>query len=362
MQRKLGTNPISQRERFRGCLLAGAVGDALGAPVEFMGEHELRQRFGPKGVTEFLPAYGRIGAITDDTQMTLFTAEGMMRGSARWHDRGLCSIPRVLHRAYLRWLKTQGVEQAQMDVYELDLCEAWLSQHSELHHRRAPGNTCLSALRSGYAGSHKKPINNSKGCGGVMRVAPIGLARPTDAFEIGVEAAALTHGHPNGFLAAGFLAELISALCKGAGLIQGAAHARGVLVAWEGHEEVLHALNRAVSLAKTKGKTASVSMLGQGWVAEEAMAISLFCALTADSLEDGVVRAVSHGGDSDSTGAITGNILGALFGEDAIPRRWLEQLELGSVIEQVADDLYDVFTTDDPWSTNAGLSERYPPN
>ncbi|MFP4649261.1 MAG: ADP-ribosylglycohydrolase family protein [Halorhodospira sp.] len=67
------------QERFLGCLLAGAVGDALGAPVEFLSRDEIRRRFGSEGVTRYAPAYGGLGRITDDTQMTLFTAEGLLR-------------------------------------------------------------------------------------------------------------------------------------------------------------------------------------------------------------------------------------------------------------------------------------------
>ena len=52
--------------RYRGCLIGGAVGDALGAPVEFMSRHEILQCFGAKGIRDFVPAFGRIGAITDD--------------------------------------------------------------------------------------------------------------------------------------------------------------------------------------------------------------------------------------------------------------------------------------------------------
>jgi ADP-ribosyl-[dinitrogen reductase] hydrolase len=65
----------------------------------------------------------------------------------------------------------------------------------------------------------------------------------------------------------------------------------------------------------------AIAELGEGWVAEEALAISVYCALVARDFRQGVVMAVNHDGDSDSTGAITGNLLGALHGVDAIPAR-----------------------------------------
>jgi hypothetical protein len=99
---------LTLRDRVRGCLLGGAVGDALGAPVEFMSYPEIKRRYGRGGIRDFAAAYGRVGAITDDTQMTLFTAEGLLRAHNRSIDRGICHPPSVVWRAYQRWLSTQG--------------------------------------------------------------------------------------------------------------------------------------------------------------------------------------------------------------------------------------------------------------
>src|SRR5262249_55569046 len=82
-----------------------------------------------------------------------------------------------------------------------------------------------------------------------------------------------------------------------------------------------------------------VEALGEAWVGDEALAIALYCALVAKSFEHGVVLAVNHGGDSDSTGSLTGNLLGALHGDSVIPERWLRDLELREVIEEIAADL-----------------------
>jgi ADP-ribosylglycohydrolase len=106
-----------------------------------------------------------------------------------------------------------------------------------------------------------------------------------------------------------------------------------------------------------------VESLGAGWVGEEALAISLYCALSARNFEHGVLLAVNHSGDSDSPGAITGNILGAALGVDSIPERWLAVLELRGVIEQIAADLdrhHERFDSDDIWSTTSPDWDRYP--
>jgi ADP-ribosyl-[dinitrogen reductase] hydrolase len=198
---------------YRGCLLGGAVGDALGAAPEFMSLAQIRGRFGPAGVTDYVEVYGRMGAITDDTQMTLFTAEALIRAHNRWLARGLSSVVDAGHHAYLRWLHTQGgrgVDQGLLD--------GWLVQQAGLHHRRAPGSTCLEALERGVAGTMERPINHSKGCGGVMRVAPVGLFPINDPFATACELAAITHGHPTGYLSAGAFAEIIHQLAEGADL------------------------------------------------------------------------------------------------------------------------------------------------
>jgi ADP-ribosyl-[dinitrogen reductase] hydrolase len=136
--------PAPTRERYRGCLLGGAVGDALGAPVEFMSRDGILRQFGPRGLTEMVPAYGKPGAITDDTQMTLFTAEGVLRAYIRGALRGICHPPSVIHYAYLRWLYTQR-EPVALD-HEL-LLTGWLIKQGELFARRAPGSTCIGSLR-----------------------------------------------------------------------------------------------------------------------------------------------------------------------------------------------------------------------
>ena len=364
VQARLYPHDLSQRQRqlarHAGCLLGGAVGDALGAPVEFMLRQEIQQRFGAQGVRGYASAWGRLGAITDDTQMTLFTAEGLLRAWVRHQMRGSGLVFGCLtDQAYARWMRTQGL-RAGFDTAADVSPDGWLISHPELFSWRAPGMTCLGALRdkrhAGYAA-----INASKGCGAVMRVAPVGmlsaaLHRDSDprerdriTFELGCEIAGLTHGHHLGRLPAGYLAVLVSALIDG--------------VAWdEAHQRAMRRmpsrnspagpliklLRRATDLARTQPLSSDcVASLGQGWVADEALAIAIYCAgsvlagpeVADDAFDQAIILAVNHDGDSDSTGAITGNIVGAALGRQAIADRWLEPLELRRVVEEVAEDL-----------------------
>ncbi len=171
-------------EKVRGCLLGGAVGDALGAPVEFLSLAEIGRSYGPGGPAVFDAAYGAAGCVTDDTQMTLFTAEGLIRAVVRQREKGICHPPSVVHHAYLRWLHTQGMDSAHPLFRPVDF-DGWLIGEERLFARRAPGRTCITALEGAAFGTVERRLNSSKGCGGVMRAAPVGLlAAPERAFRL----------------------------------------------------------------------------------------------------------------------------------------------------------------------------------
>lgn len=337
-------DPDNILSRFSGCLVGGAVGDALGAPVEFMPLDRIVARFGPEGITEYHPAYGKIGAITDDTQMTLFTAEGLILHRIKYGSR---PVSETIYQAYLRWLSTQyasGPSRLTAKYGSCMIADGILTGFKDLNASRAPGNSCLSALESGLMGTVRNPINNSKGCGGVMRIAPVGLALPNDrVFDTACDAAAITHGHPTGYLAAGCLAQIVSEILSGHGLPEAVEKSSAELRKRPNHRECLEAIQTALEdweNAPVSFKT--VERIGQGWIAEEALAIGLYCALVAgDDFEKAVWLAVNHGGDSDSTGAIAGNIMGAMFGLDAIPQKFLANLELKDVILEIAKDLFE---------------------
>ncbi len=340
------------RKAARACLLGGAIGDALGAPIEFLPLAQIRETYGPKGVTDFVHGDWPAGSITDDTQMTLFTAEALIRAKVRWIHKGLSHGPSVASHAYLRWLQTQG-EQAGFPLPTADL--GLLFSVPELHARRAPGNTCLSALKSMTRfGEPLVARNTSKGCGGVMRMAPVGLfdAKGNEgawqigagrwSFDMACDFAALTHGHPTGFLTAGVFAVIIGALATGAPIAQAVEIAVHCLIRREHSDETLRAIRRAQAAAADGDPSAEVvERLGGGWIAEEALSIGIYCALVSKTFEAGVLLAVNHSGDSDSTGSIAGNLLGLIHGEQAIPKRWLSDVELGGLISRVAEDLID---------------------
>jgi ADP-ribosylglycohydrolase len=337
------------------------VGDALGAAIEFKSLDEIRSEFGPAGLRDFSMCYRRVGAVTDDTQMTLFTAEALLRAEHLRHRVPDAKVSEVAWYAYLRWLETQGDVVQRRGIPDE---EGWLFRMRGLHARRGPGETCLSALRKGRMGTPEIPINESKGCGGVMRIAPAGFV-PGSPFRTGCELAAITHGHPSGWLSAGYLAQVVHDVAEGSTLDEAAVRALEVLRRHPGHEETAGAVEKALWMSRApRGTAADVEALGEGWVGEETLAIGLYAALAAHDFEHGVLLAVNHSGDSDSTGAIAGALLGLALGELAIPRRWVERLELRDVVEQVADDLHRHYGTGGlPCEGGqCGSWARYPPS
>lgn len=333
---------VSGLDRVRGCLLGGAVGDALGAPVEFMQLPAIRRAHGATiDLVDLAPA-----RFTDDTQMTLFTAEGLARALVGGHDKGITSDTELVYRAYLRWLHIQGVPWSQAAGHLADAEEqpdGWLVSNRVLHRRAEPGNTCLSALHSGRMGTPTDRINNSKGCGGVMRAAPAGLAfdDPAEAFRVGCDVAAITHGHPAGFLSAGALAAMVAHLMAGAQMHEAVTEALRLVEQDTEGAETAEALAEGIALGE-RGMPApeELERLGGGWVGEEALAIAVACALPATDLAVALSASVFHSGDSDSTGAICGNLLGALWGMEAVPPAWLDVLEARDVVDHVAVDLW----------------------
>ena len=336
--------------RFKGCLIGGAAGDALGYAVEFMPASSIFRKYGPDGITEYELRHG-VAEISDDTQMTLFTATGLLLGTTRGMTRGIMGdyAECYIARSYRDWYRTQTERYPLPEEYHF----SWLVNVPEMFSCRAPGNTCLSALEHGGNGTIDHPPNHSKGRGGIMRIAPVGLYfcdkkyEPEEIDRIGAKAAALTHGHELGYIPAAMLTHIIlriseygdsipdavkDAICMMPALFPTAKHM----------DELLTLIRKAVDLsAAGLDDLDAIRQLGEGWVAEETLAIAVYCSLKyADDFEKGIIAAVNHDGDSDSTGAVAGNILGAALGFDAIPEKFIDKLELKDVILEVAEDLH----------------------
>jgi ADP-ribosylglycohydrolase len=371
--------------RIHGCLLGGALGDSLGYAVEFDSISAIRARFGPAGLQDF-SALDAGSPFSDDTQMTLYTADGLLE-ALEWANDGVASdINACLWLAYLRWLGTQGVAVPASAPFQPP---RWIDAQAVLRNRRSPGKACLSGLATGEMGTVKRPVNpDSKGCGTVMRSAPFGLIphlEPETVYKLSADAASLTHGHPAARQSSGVFSLVIHALSSGHELREAAEAALGHLrggILRKGEEpdpDVVARLEAALRLAGDlpggRGVLSPedlVSELGEGWVAEEALAVGLYAVLatapeaaaanagTADAgtsevgtaevdaeahFRAAIAVAVNHSGDSDSTASIAGNILGAYYGERCLPADWLAALEAPEVIRGMASRLAAVTGT-----------------
>lgn len=352
------------QDKCRGSLVGGAVGDALGYEVEFMSLPSIRKRFGQTGITDYVTAPSGVAEFSDDTQMTLFTAEGLLSGIAEGRLADDDLLP-YISTAYQHWYYTQMRPMQKSSG-------SWLSNITALWARRAPGNTCMTALRTLTTPGSGPVHNNSKGCGGVMRVAPIGIFSATHPEVLNLEragdlagfAADLTHKHPLSTYSSMALA-MIVAECMADESIDRAKFRFIVLervfgllgLRFKGDEHLAQLRNlvvRALRYAESAmSDTDAIAGLGEGWVGEEALAIALFSVMRhIDRFERCIISAVNHDGDSDSTGAIAGNIIGAILGYQAIPQKYLRDLELHDLVLSVADDLGG-------FSSPEQIAERY---
>ncbi|MEC5191689.1 MULTISPECIES: ADP-ribosylglycohydrolase family protein [unclassified Arthrobacter] len=349
----------SHASRILGCLLGGALGDSLGYAVESKDIATIRGAFGKDGLRDFAALDGG-SSISDDTQLTLYTVDGLLE-ALEWANSGVAADTNAcLWLAYLRWFATQGAPVPEAAPFQPP---RWIDSHSVLKHRRAPEQACLSGLATGAMGTYFRPVNpESNGHGTVMRSAPFGLIpyiAAADVYKLSADAASLTHGHPAARQGAGVFSLVIHALVAGQGLRPAAEYALGQLNAGMLRKDetvaplLLARLDTALRLS-AEGTLLEpedlVRELGEGQSAEEALAVALYAVLATEpdrSAHPGpeqhfraaIAVAVNHSGNSGSTASMAGNILGTFYGEDCLPAGWLERLEAPEVIRGMASRL-----------------------
>ncbi len=287
-----------------------ALGDALGAPTEFLDLGAIREKFGPAGIQE-PPA---VALYTDDTQMTAAIAEALVAAGTLPLDH----LMTEMGARFVRWLHSPD-------------------------NNRAPGQTCLKGIRHYEAGTpwRESGLADSKGCGSAMRVAPIGyfFQHDVDALRQVAEASSLvTHGHPAALAASIGAAYLVKLALDGVEPEQyfGRLYAFTDGIA----EDFDQALRRLSHVLGWGDEVAAMRHIGQGWVAEEAVALALYCVLRyPDSYVDAVRRGANSGGDSDSVACIAGGIAAARLGLEAIPADWIARCENRDYLAHLGEQL-----------------------
>lgn len=351
------------KDKCRGSLVGGAVGDALGYEVEFLSLASIHKRFGERGIEDYVLHNG-VAEFSDDTQMSLFTAEGLLNAMAVENHDENC-LHSLLRRGYEHWYATQTRNPYSMDG-------SWLTNIRALWVERGPGMTCMEAMHHISYGDGSPVENNSKGCGGVMRVAPIGIFSAAHPKVLDLEHAGylagygadITHKHPLSTYSSVALAMIVAVCITEENIDRD--KFKSIIIdrvfkllghRFKGDNNLADLFNlilKAMWYATAKeSDTYAIRELGQGWVAEETLAIAIFSVMRyIDDFEKCIVCAVNHDGDSDSTGAVAGNIIGAILGYSAIPKKYLTTLELHDVLVTVADDLGG-------FSSEEQMKERY---
>jgi ADP-ribosylglycohydrolase len=365
------------RDKVRGCFLLGACGDALGAPLEGIKDLEtIIAAHGDKGlkdIIEFKNAYGSgrdfpPGRITDDTTMTMTTAAAMLlaKDVHDWKEmRGL------LWQGYLNWVQYQddGAELAK----KIDPAIKWPEGSDKFWFYCGAGRGTIAALMQDEPGSVARPINYdcvirgqhttgpNPGCGGMMRVAPLALLDLSDKeiFELGCESAALTHGHPEAFVATGAVALLEHYAARDIDMPDAVRKTKAMLEQYRGNPDYATGVDACVKAltAAEQAKPDDLRVMDKlpadlgytnGFLATPVLAQTAYALLStpakpdAEGIKSTMALAVSHSGDSDSVGAIVGNVLGARYGTGVIPKDWLDILIQRADIEKMADAVTDV--------------------
>lgn len=318
------------RSRVRGALLGGALGDA----------------------------YGRQGAVTAATQLTMFTVDGLIRAHVR-RDTGGWHPPTDVHRAYRRWYATQhdwGPDERRED-------NGWLGNEEWLYVRRDPQRACLTGFGDDAPATPDRPKNpTARDAAAALRSAPFGLLvgwEPALVLQLTVECAVQSHGHPAAYLSAGAFAVIVHGLTRGVSLDTAVRRALALLAARPGHEPVTEALHRALTAA-TRGEPGPGP--GGDRTAEDALAVAVHCALAAEDVPHGL--RLASAGPAGPAVPLCGALLGALHGETALPAAGLAELEGRALLLQLADDLALELTQGPalhgPATTTSAWLTRYP--
>lgn len=329
-------------------LAAGALGDAFGYAIEFDSWRSIQEKFGEKGLTVW-PYHPTAKALiaSDDTQMTIFGLEAIRRSFDQAMSCGDATLRKEVvveqsKNSYLRWYRSQQ--------YRRQLESSGLLSRDEIWARRAPGNTCLSALSA--IANHRDHQNDSKGCGAVMRAAPFAILLPEmndhSLWELSAEQGYITHQHIDGCQSAAAMSYILSKIpTTNDELIQAARDA-----------SLLCSQNKALGTAKCIDTALAFKdqhldpeqlciNIGEGWVGDEALGVGLWAALRTTNVTEAIILGANHRGDSDSTASIAAQFSACMHGLDA--KEWMafDRVDLSHAMK---DELHLLETTTKLWA------------
>jgi poly(ADP-ribose) glycohydrolase ARH3 len=326
------------RDKFRGCVVGGAVGDVVGAVVEAESPGYIAREFksiddilAVKAVPEFVGPDWQVGRYTDDTQMTLCVAEWLIAGDAPDPERLLARFA----TAFEPWRRYGPGAETILREYR---------------HDRAQWRSLATAAFP----------HGSYGNGSAMRVAPVGLAFANDltrAASVAVESSRPTHSHPLAFQGVTLQSIAVAtATTSEPGMLDHAALLRSLRASLRRFVDLMQDTSKydraldAIEQGLERGSTCAEmsTVLGTGIEAFEAVPMALYCFLRhRDCFADCLHQAVFIGGDTDTIACMAGSLAGAYLGEAEIPQRWIggirEEQYPPARIRQTADLLHQVY-------------------
>ena len=284
-----------------------AIGDALGYPTEFLSLDQIKAEYGENGISE-LP---ESALFSDDTQMSVAIAEALITAG----DQDLETIMDAISEEFIKW------------------------RHSP-ENNRAPGNACLTGVSNMERGVHwsESGVPDSKGCGSAMRVAPIGYVyqhHPDKLKQVAKASGICTHGHRTAVAASVGAAYLVKLALDGIEPGNMIPEMLSFIAGISGEFDT--ALSNVPECLDWPNEEDALKYLGEGWIGEEAVALALYCFLKhPDDYKKTVLRGANTNGDSDSIACIAGGISGAYLGIEAIPKKWIQEIEKSDDLNNLA--------------------------
>ncbi len=305
------------KQRFRGCLLAMACGDALGAGIEFMAPETIQDRY---GIVRDLIGGGPFnwppGAYTDDTQMALALAESLI------------AHPEIdytdLARRWIAWLRSEPPDVGNLTRNALVRAETYLEQDRDV-------------LEAGETTWHIGGEDDA-GNGGLMRTAPVALLlheQTARMQEVAAKICALTHYDPRCRASCIVLCLAIAQMLRSG---------PGERLRLDVYAEAVEEISIKTATAVRAVETMDFDEVPSSGYTNDTLQAALWPATHRMELEEGLIATVNLGFDADTCGAVAGAVLGARDGENAIPQRWLDTLQEVDVIRETADRLYELAT------------------
>lgn len=330
--------------KCRGCLLGLAVGDAMGYPVDEKSWEEIQETYGPNGLLGY-DLVNDCAAASAYTQVAAYVSNGLLLG-----------ITRGKPEHYLRYISLSLREWARAQHFPRDPEKSWcwVAKIPQMRVRKCKDSRMLDALRLETVGTVEKPVNRASSTGSLPGAVVTGLVcngRGMDralAPTLGAQAVALTHGNVETFLCGAVLSECIASVLELPGLSVKEHLEKAVDTMllhfgdrFEQAQSLAHDLRRAIALGGRPAEEPRLVMEKYECdTAQQCLAAAFYaCICCQEDFDSAMILAVNHSGRSGAVASLTGAILGAVMGAEALPEFYLESLESAQVLEVLAADL-----------------------